>query len=288
VKTILVTGATGAVGIHIVERFLQEPNVKVIGIGRKNAAIKHQRYTHITGDLRSMSLDQVIPFCENLDCLIHCAAESIATAQVDGGIYQYNTDLTKAAISLGVAFNTKQFMYATSTTMAGDYQGILTEDTPLVPTEAYGQAKLEDRRLAMEAFPDRYTELMLCNIVSPHVFNKLYINHIRTAQKGIPYSPKDINPDYTRSLIDGDDIANAVILLWKQRATEIFLIAGESVSLQEFFTLLEHVSRIKITPQIIESIQTGKSLKLVCNAQKLQSLGWKPKPLQEVLQKYFS
>ena len=66
---ILITGTSGGIGGAIAHKFLEEGH-SVVGIDRKEAAIRHEKYSHIVADVRDYSKLPEIP---DVEILVNCA-----------------------------------------------------------------------------------------------------------------------------------------------------------------------------------------------------------------------
>jgi len=146
-KRVLITGASGFLGYHLVEEALQN-NLEVYVAVRKSSNIAHLkhfdiRYTYPNfGDIISLKKELKE---KQYDYIIHAAgvtkARSAQEYKTINSDYTYN--LAAAAQSAGI--NLKGFVFISSLAAVGPLDtltGIITEQTPPHPVTAYGKSKL--------------------------------------------------------------------------------------------------------------------------------------------------
>lgn len=146
-KRVLITGASGFVGYHLIEEALQN-NLEVYAAVRKSSDISHLKdfdikYTYpdfndIIGLKKELKENQY-------DYIIHAAGVTRARSQNEYNFInaRYTYNLAAAAIAADV--NLKGFVFISSLAAIGplhNLNGIITETTPPNPITAYGRSKL--------------------------------------------------------------------------------------------------------------------------------------------------
>lgn len=141
-KNILVTGANGFVGLHLINELLKNENLLIYALVRKASSIKikHHRLQVIQGDLFSLdSLDKI----EQLDQVIHTAG--IVHSFYPHDFFSTNTDGTQNLLSKIKNKNISKFILISSLAAAGPSQKELAhkEEFELNPVSLYGKSKLK-------------------------------------------------------------------------------------------------------------------------------------------------
>lgn len=144
-ERVLITGASGFVGYHIIEEALKN-NLEVYAAVRKNSETDHLRhwniqYVHLKyNDVESL-IKEITE--KQYDYIIHTAGVTHARSQKEfttvNTYFAYN--LAKAAEECGV----KKFVLMSSLAAVGPLKtlnGIITEGTAPAPVTTYGKSKL--------------------------------------------------------------------------------------------------------------------------------------------------
>jgi len=140
-KTILVTGATGFIGRHLVRKLLSLNEYSVIGISRFPEKVKQPGFKLLKADItKRRDLKNLNKLTINI--IIHCAAcvENKNPKVLTKSNVRGTENVCKLAVELGV----EKFIYLSSVAVvSGNNQLPLTEDLPYSATNNYGQSKLE-------------------------------------------------------------------------------------------------------------------------------------------------
>lgn len=134
VVRVLVTGASGFVGSHVVDRLARDPEFTVLA-GRRDGA---------PGSVRLDVTDaaSVTAAVRDVDALVHCAVGDRAVT-VDG-----TARLLDAASAAGV----RRVVHLSSVAVYGDADGRVTEETPLITGgSGYAAWKADAERLCLRA-----------------------------------------------------------------------------------------------------------------------------------------
>lgn len=150
-KRAVITGATGAIGMALINKLLNE-NVEILVLTRKNSARsyllpKHQNIQIIDCDLNEMCYLTNITG-KQWDVFYHFAwAGTIGENRNNPDIQALNLKYTLDALELAQRLNCKTFIGAGSQAEYGIVKGIITPKTKTKSLNEYGKAKLKAGRL---------------------------------------------------------------------------------------------------------------------------------------------
>lgn len=162
---ISITGATGFIGSHLVDRFVASGHtVRVLVRTSSNLKwLKNKPVTFVNGDITdARSLE---PFLENADYIYHVAG--VVKARDREGYFAGNEGATRAMLETArsVAPDLKRFLFVSSQTAAGPAQSLdaaTSEQMTCAPITTYGESKLAAEKAVMEYFDE-----FPCTIVRP-------------------------------------------------------------------------------------------------------------------------
>jgi len=148
--TIIVTGASGFIGSHLVDSLLMKGH-KVIGIdnmrtGRKenlSEAMKSDKFRLLESDIRDTNLEEMI--AENIDTVFHLAAVSSVKESVENPIFvnDVNVNGTVNVLETARKLNAKRFVFSSSAAVYGDPVNMpIREDCSLAPLSPYAASKI--------------------------------------------------------------------------------------------------------------------------------------------------
>lgn len=162
---ISITGATGFIGSHLVDRLVASGHtVRVLVRTSSNLKwLKNKPVTFVNGDITdARSLE---PFLENADYIYHVAG--VVKARDREGYFAGNEGATRAMLETArsVAPDLKRFLFVSSQTAAGPAQSLdaaTSEQMTCAPITTYGESKLAAEKAVMEYFDE-----FPCTIVRP-------------------------------------------------------------------------------------------------------------------------
>ena len=148
-KNVIITGATGSVGVSLVERLLKE-KINVTVISRKNGRTANLPESDLLSVVYS-ELDELnkIELSEKFDVFYHLAWMGTTGAKRDDTELQTkNIRYTLDAVNLASRLGCDKFIGAGSQAEYGLCDKPLTPDTPAFPFSGYGTAKLAAGQLS--------------------------------------------------------------------------------------------------------------------------------------------
>lgn len=258
---ILVTGATGLVGSHLLVQLLQE-NEEVKALFRsekqlekvKNVfAFKKQlglfdKIHWVNGDITDIpSLE--IAF-ENVTHVYHCAALISFDPNDEDALRKINIEGTANVVNCCIDYNIKKLCHVSSIAALGDtkeHENIITEDTEWNPEELHSDYAITKYGAEIEVWRG-FQEGLDVVIVNPSViFGYGFPNQgsdviIQSVKKGLSFYTNG-----TIGIISVEDVTNCMVQLMKSTISgERYILVGENVILKDFLTYLATLLNTKV------------------------------------------
>ncbi len=245
VQPVLVTGATGFIGSHLVQALLARGapvHAMARNAARSAGLWPEDRVRALAADLTRP--DTLPPICAGVETVFHLASYAHVEPDRNGVnaplyrqvIVQGTEALLDAAVRAGVK---RVVFFSTVKAMGEGGPDCLDESCRLVPESAYGRAKLETERLVLEA--GRKHGLHVCNLRFPLVYGPGHLKGnlprmIAAIERGFfPPVPEVGNK---RSMVHVDDVVQAALLAAENpRANgQTFIVTdGETYSLRQLY-----------------------------------------------------
>jgi UDP-glucose 4-epimerase len=285
-EKVLITGASGFVGYHLIVEALQN-NLEVYAAVRKNSK---------TGHLKDLNIEYVYLDYSNVDALkaelsakqytyiIHGAGVTRAISEIEYNKVnaEYTANLAQAALVLGDTL--KKFVLISSLAAIGPLNtlnGIITEDSYPNPITAYGRSKLLAEKMLKAVNGLNYTILRPTAVYGPRdtgifIFFKQVSNHLE------PYIG---NIEQKLSFIYVTDLAKAAISALHAGNMKTYNISdGNFYDRHELGTLTKTilnvktfkfhllVNFVKLIATISEKVSSLRNTAPILNLEKLDEL----------------
>lgn len=166
-RHVLVIGGAGYIGPPLIERLLADGcRVRVLDLllyGGEPIAhmMHHPRFELIQGDFRDVQA--VVRAMQDVDAVVHlgglvgdpaCALDEDVTLEINVSATRM---IAEAARGMGV----RRFVFASSCSVYGASDGILTEDSALNPVSLYARSKIEGEHLLLSMQDDAFSPIIL-------------------------------------------------------------------------------------------------------------------------------
>jgi nucleoside-diphosphate-sugar epimerase len=255
---ILVTGGTGFIGSHIVDRLLEEGfKVRVLdnlSTGDKKNLAQHQNnksFQFIEGDIRNFDL--VKKMVKGVDAVVHEAAVVSVTRSVENPLLSNEVNVTGTVnlLKACVDAHVKRFVYASSCAVYGDTETLPNHEslTPK-PLSPYAADKLAAENYA-KVFHDVYgletVGLRYFNVYGPRQKYGAYSGVITIfITRLLENKPPIICGDgeQTRDFVNVKDVveANMLALSKRKAVREVFNIsAGKAITINKLTETIQKV-----------------------------------------------
>lgn len=247
-KLVLITGADGFVGRHLVARLLADGHqVRALDKTFKSAPIDGSE--RIEADILDKAI--VSAAMQNVEMVFHLAAVT-ALWMPDEDIYQsVNVEGTHVVLGAAIQANVKRFVHCSSfvTTIAGPRtpRSINEDDMPHTDAlfGAYARSKIRAEKIVMDANYRIETVIVMpsaplgpgdYNMTAPSCF-------IRDLANG--NIPATI--DQTINFVDVQLLADAIAIAGRDaEAGERYLLTGKNRDMQDFLKLMEEITGLSM------------------------------------------
>lgn len=307
---VLVTGAAGFIGSHVVARLLQRGDT-VIGVDNFNSyysparkwqnislALSNPRFRLYKADMRNRSAMESLFTAESISKVIHLAAMAGVRASVlNPVIYEeVNVGGTASLLDLAGRYGVDSFVYASSSSVYGEKAGLpFVEDDPdLAPASPYAATKRAGELLCFQyhkSYDLPCTCLRYFTVYGPRgrpdMAPYLFLQAILEEKELTMFGSGDSSRDYT--YVD-DVVAGTIAALDAGLPFEIINVGNSRpVALCHFIGLLE---RLTGRPAIIRQVPAQRGdLPITCAgiAKAKRLLGYSPQVgIEEGLRRFIS
>lgn len=312
---VLILGGAGYIGSHTVYEFLDRNLDVVVADNLQSGHIEalHPDARFYRGDIRDKDFLDSLFKKENIDSIIHFAANSLVGESMQDPLKYYDNNLygTMVLLKSMVENNVKKIVFSSTAATYGEPENIpILETDKTNPTNTYGETKLSMEKMfkwVSLAHGVNFVSLRYFNACGAHKSGKIGEDHspethlipivLQVANKkrqSVNIFGNDYQtPDGTciRDYIHVSDLAVAHYLaleyLNKGGKSDIFNLGnGVGFSVKEVIDASREVTGDKI-PAIVSKRREGDPKTLIASSDKARNiLGWQPKytDLKEIIQ----
>ena len=250
---ILVTGATGLVGSHLLVKLLQE-NEEVKALFRSEKQIEKvknvfsfhnqtalfDKINWVKGDITDIpSLENAF---ENVTYVYHCAALISFDPSDEDQLRKINIEGTANVVNCCIDFGVKKLCHVSSIAALGnpkEHETTITEETEWNPEELHSDYAITKYGAEMEAWRGLQEGLEVV-IVNPGViFGYGFPNQgsdtiIQSVKRGQRFFTKG-----TISIVSVNDVVKSMVALMNSSISgEKFIVVGENLSIEHFLVFI--------------------------------------------------
>jgi nucleoside-diphosphate-sugar epimerase len=166
----LVTGATGMVGINLIEALAKEPDTETVALVRSSSttdAVEALGASLRPGDMADAA--SLADACEGIDTVFHCAA-LVSDWGMREEMIRINVTGLRALLDSAVKHGVKRFVLVSSMAVLGNRPQVdVDESAPYVVTgDNYNFTKMEAEKLALRVHREK--ELPLVILRPPYIY----------------------------------------------------------------------------------------------------------------------
>lgn len=275
-KKVLITGGNGFLGEHLVHYLLKNGGDSVVVFDKLHPAAKvSDAHVHFfTGDVCSTDdVEKVFKMLGPFDAVYHLASAMPDKSHTDEETWRISVDGTKNLVSAAVEHNVRSFVFTSSNVTYGVPKTLpVTEDTPLLPIEAYGKSKVAAEH-ELEKFKGKiHIQMFRCPVITG--VGRLGLQAILfdfISENRKVYMLGDGKNKY--QFVDADDVCQALELASHAKGFDAYTIGGDGVlALRDLYK--EVIDYAKSTSKIVCLPKTPALVALsVLNALQISPLG---------------
>lgn len=311
---ILVLGGAGYIGSHTVYELIDAGKDVVVvdnlGTGYEQAV--HPKARFYKGDIRDRAFCDHVFAVEQIDCVIHFAANSLVGESMTNPLKYYDNNLGGAKVLLEsmVAHNIDKIVFSSTAATYGEPERVpILESDRTEPTNTYGETKLAMEKMFKwvgKAHNLRFVSLRYFNACGAHKSGEIGEahnpeSHLIPLILQVPNGKREFisiygddypTPDGTciRDYIHVTDLAQAHILameyLMNGGESNIFNLGnGVGFSVNEVIETARKVTGHPIPAKMAQR-RAGDPVQLIASSEKARTvLGWKPEhdSLEEII-----
>lgn len=238
-KAILVTGATGFIGQHLVSALLEQ-RASVTVLSRRSPPEGVQKYKTVVGDLMlPVTLEGI---CDGMDIVFHLGGYAHAVDQLDGKgeeiNWQVTVEGTRVLVEQSLKAGVARFLFFSSVKAMGEGgEACFDEAAEGQAVSSYGKSKHEAEQLVLEANRQGLssTVLRLPMVYGPGCKGNLPRMIQAVARGRFPPLPETGNK---RSMVDVRDVVQAALLAATSpvAASKVYIVTdGQAYSTRQIY-----------------------------------------------------
>ncbi|MHC5226757.1 UDP-glucose 4-epimerase GalE [Enterococcus sp. LJL99] len=303
--SILILGGAGYIGSHAVDQLVNRGKQVIVidnlQTGHRKAI--HPEATFYEGDIRDKAFMQAVFAKEEIEGVIHFAANSLVGESVEKPLLYFNNNVYGTQIVLEVMeeFDVKHIVFSSTAATYGEPKEMPIKETmPTNPKNPYGESKLMMEKMMKwcdNAYDMRYVALRYFNVAgakgdasigedhTPESHLVPIILQVALGQRtslGI-FGDDYETPDGTciRDYVYIEDLINAHVLaleyLQNGGKSDVFnLGSNQGYSVNEMLVAAREVTGKEIPAEILPR-RAGDPAALIASSEKAQAiLGWQP------------
>ena len=312
--SILVLGGAGYIGSHTVYELVAKGEDVVVVDNLETGHIEavHPEARFYQGDIRDREFVDSVFEKENIDAVIHFAANSLVGESMTNPLkyYDNNVNGTKVLLESMIAHNVKKIVFSSTAATYGEPENIpILESDKTCPTNAYGETKLSMEKMMKwtdVAHGLKYVALRYFNACGAHESGQIGEAHAPETHLiplilQVPLGKREFisifGEDYDtedgtciRDYIHVTDLAQAHILAVKyllegNESNTFNLGNGVGFSVKEVIETPKKATGLPIAAKVAER-RAGDPARLVASSEKARKvLGWNPEhaDLEEII-----
>jgi UDP-glucose 4-epimerase len=279
----LVTGGSGFIGSHVVERLLEADAAHVVVFDQEpklvnlNAVRTDPRVRLVEGDVRDAAA--VSGAARNCDGIFHLAVLPLGPChERPRECLEVNVVGTFNVVEAAVGAGVRKVVFSSASSVYGDTDDTMAEDHPLGAWTLYGATKVAGEYI-LRAFHDRdeleFVVLRYMNVYGPRQEGGLVMSVVRRLLAG---QPPTIDGDGSQSFdfVHVADVASANVAAMESQITADFFNvgSGREASVREIVERLVAATDANVEPEYRPDARVLMKRRVGSSEKAQRLLGW--------------
>ena len=253
---VLITGANGLLGQHLVKLLIESTNYTITATGKGVSRLPFNatnRFNYVSLDITNGVEVAAFIAVDRPDIIIHTAAITQVDECEQNPIHCWNTNVTATRFLLGAAEITgAAFIYISTDFIFDGIAGPYLESDLPGPVNYYGSSKLGAEKSVMEA------KLPWCIIRTVLVYGNILVgnrsNMVSWVQNNLSQGkPIQVVSDQWRTPTYVEDLAKGILLAIENKAKGIYHISGEEL-LTPYDMAMATAAYLALDKKLIEKV----------------------------------
>lgn len=290
-KIILITGAAGFIGSHLVDKCLEKGAEKVIGVDNFSGGImknlKHlkneERFKLIRGDVRNFDL--IKPLVQKSDYVFHEAVSKLINSFKNPRIDLETNIIGTFNILESAKESDVRIVHASTGSVFGSSKKLMDENHPKNPTTLYGISKLAGEKYCLHYAREFGTKVSVIRYFHVYGPRQDYLSEAGVVSiflyRVLKNKPLIVyGGDQIRCFTYVVDDIDATLLLAKKNKTigEDYNVASKvRISIKDLAELIIRKYGTGEIRPIFKEMRRGENLRPTPNTKKIERLGFKTK-----------
>lgn len=304
-KKILLTGASGLVGSHILKYLLETTDAEIIcpcsweHKGNPDNIPKNDRVKVITHDLQAQFPEPMVEQLKDVDVILNVASDSHVDRSISDPVpfVRNNMNLALTMLELARKIKPKLFLQFSTDEVYGsvpeNYKS--KEWDPIVPSNPYSASKAAQEALAISYWRTYGVPVIITNTMNVfsstqdwEKFIPLCVKKILEGEQISVHAYPDKKKAGTRFYIHGDSVAEAIKFIMdnvepamypqSELPERINIVGNEEVDNLTLALSIGEILGKEVDYELVDfhSARSGHDLRYALDGEKLANLGWKP------------
>lgn len=201
-STVLITGINSYIGSSFAAYLREDPAYKVEGLSLRDPKWRERSFAGVDTLLHTVGLTHVRETAENASAY-----------------YEVNRDLTLETAQKAKEEGVRQFIFLSTMSVYGLYEGIITPETELRPINSYGRSKYQ-AELGLKRLEDE--NFRVCILRPPMVYGKGCKGNYRTLTKLVEKYPVFPRLDNKRSVLSIENLCGFLKIAVDERLEGVY------------------------------------------------------------------
>jgi dTDP-glucose 4,6-dehydratase len=302
---ILLTGASGLVGSHVLKHLLETTEAEIICLcswehkGTPDNVVKDERVKVITHDISAQIPDAMLHHFEGVDYILNIASDSHVDRSITDPVpfVRNNVNVVLTMLELARKIKPKMFLQFSTDEVYGSVpENCLSKEwDAIIPSNPYAASKAAQESIAISYWRTYGVPVIITNTMN--VFSEtqdwekyipLCVDRILKGEEIKIHAYPDKKKAGTRFYIHADSVAEALSFIIEKVPAKLYpeaekperinIVGNEEVDNLSLALRIGEILGKEVNYELVDfhSARSGHDLRYALDGSKLEQLGWKP------------